>query len=237
MVRHPRGSYIVPGTATAVSSSGHTGKQIISLKLSSMCKSASRAVLSRMQLTLLATRRTPRGASRLVQAMTAWSVRTRRAPSRHFRDARVHGHTTTALYVVEYTPPPDPDWCFTHPHPDPHPPISATCVEQHRHSGRGQGVEENMRGKPHDVREYLQLEPHHRRLRRGERPHRSRGQGLGDARQLLRKLSECATVARSTMTRAWERRERRQGGEGTGRREGGGGGRGDVLMSCMAVVV
>ena len=59
-------------------------------------KSASKAVLSRKQLTL-ATRRTPHGASRLVQAMSAWWVKTRRAPSRHFRDARVYAHTTTAM--------------------------------------------------------------------------------------------------------------------------------------------
>ena len=38
-------------------------------------KSASRAVLSRMQLTLHATRPTPHGASRLVLAMSAWSVK------------------------------------------------------------------------------------------------------------------------------------------------------------------
>ena len=61
-------------------------------------KSASQAVLSRMQLTLHATRRTPHGGSRLVLAMSAWSVNTRRAPSRHGRDARVYGHTTTAIY-------------------------------------------------------------------------------------------------------------------------------------------
>ena len=68
-------------------------------------KSASQAVLSRMQLTLHATRRTPHGASRLVQAMSAWSVKTRRAPSRHCRDARVYGHTTTAMHDNECTLP------------------------------------------------------------------------------------------------------------------------------------
>ena len=53
-------------------------------------KSASQAVLSRMKLTFHATRRTPtHGASRLVQAMPAWSVKTRRAPTRHCGDARV----------------------------------------------------------------------------------------------------------------------------------------------------
>ena len=40
-----------------------------------------------------ATRRTPRGASRLVQAWLAWSVKTRRTPSRHGRDAGVCGPT------------------------------------------------------------------------------------------------------------------------------------------------
>ena len=40
-----------------------------------------RAVLGRMQFTLNATRRTPHGASRLMQAMSAWLVKTRRAPS------------------------------------------------------------------------------------------------------------------------------------------------------------
>ena len=68
-------------------------------------KSASQAVLSRMQLTLHATRRTPHGASRLVLAMSPWSVETRRAPSRHCRDARVYGPTTTAMLDDEYTPP------------------------------------------------------------------------------------------------------------------------------------
>ncbi|CAN0060285.1 unnamed protein product, partial [Laminaria digitata] len=46
---------------------------------------ASQAVLSRMQLTLHArlAEQTPHGASRLVQASNVWSVKTRRAPSRH----------------------------------------------------------------------------------------------------------------------------------------------------------
>ena len=73
----------------AVSGSGHTGNLINALKLPSICKYASQAVLSTMQLTLHATRRTTHGASRLVQAMSAWSVKTSRAPSRHCSDARV----------------------------------------------------------------------------------------------------------------------------------------------------
>ena len=40
-------------------------------------------IFSRMQLTFHTTRQTPDGASRLVQAMSAWSVNTRRALSRH----------------------------------------------------------------------------------------------------------------------------------------------------------
>ena len=48
-------------------------------------KSASRVVLCRMHFTVHVTPRTPHGASRLVQAMSAWSAKTRRAPSRHSR--------------------------------------------------------------------------------------------------------------------------------------------------------
>ena len=71
--------------------------------LSSIRMSASKAVLCRMPLTLHATRPAPHGASRLVQAMRVWSVKTRRAPFRHCRDARVYGYTTT---VMCDTPPP-----------------------------------------------------------------------------------------------------------------------------------
>ena len=70
-----------------------------------MCKSASQAALSRMKLTLHATRQTHHGASRLVHAMSVWSAETRGAPCRHCRDARVYGHTTTAMHDIEYTPP------------------------------------------------------------------------------------------------------------------------------------
>ena len=57
-----------------------------------------------MQLTLHVTRRTPHGGSRLVLAMSVWSVKTLRAPSRHCGDTRVYGHTTTAMHDSEYTP-------------------------------------------------------------------------------------------------------------------------------------
>ena len=74
-----------------------------------MPKSVLRAVLGRMQFTLHATRRTPHGASRLVQATSASLVKTRRAPSRHSRDARVYGHTTTAMHKLSTPPrPPSP---------------------------------------------------------------------------------------------------------------------------------
>ena len=62
------------------------------------------AVPSRMQFTLHATRRTPHGASRLVQALSAWLVKTRRAPSRYSRGARVYGHTATAMHKLRTTP-------------------------------------------------------------------------------------------------------------------------------------
>ena len=58
-------------------------------------------VLSSMKLTLHATRRTPHGASRLVHAMPARSVKTRQAPFRHCGDARDDGYAWN-----EYTPPP-----------------------------------------------------------------------------------------------------------------------------------
>ena len=60
-------------------------------------------VLSRMQLTLHATRRTLHGASRLVHATSAWSVKTRHAPSRHCRDGEVYSLDTTAM--LEMSPP------------------------------------------------------------------------------------------------------------------------------------
>ena len=72
-----------------------------------MPKSILRAVLGRIQFTLHATRRTPHGAARLVRAMSAWLVKTRRAPSRHSRDARVYCHMTTTMQKLS-TPPHSP---------------------------------------------------------------------------------------------------------------------------------
>ena len=61
-----------------------------------------------MQLTPHATRRIPHGASRLVQVMCAWSVKTRHAPSGHRRGARVntHGHATATMHKYRVHPPP-----------------------------------------------------------------------------------------------------------------------------------
>ena len=50
-----------------------------------------------------ATRRTAHGASRSLQALPAWSVTIWRAPSLHFRDARVYGIKTTAMHDNWYT--------------------------------------------------------------------------------------------------------------------------------------
>ena len=50
------------------------------------------------------TRRTHHGATRFVHAMSAWSEKTRRAPSRHSRVARVYGHTTTAKHEMDASP-------------------------------------------------------------------------------------------------------------------------------------
>ena len=57
-----------------------------------------------LPVTLDATRQMPHGASRSVKAMSAWSVKARRAPSQHCWDARVYGHKTTAMYDNDYTP-------------------------------------------------------------------------------------------------------------------------------------
>ena len=61
-----------------------------------------------MQLTLHAIHRRPHGTCRRIKIkknMSAWSVKTRRAPSRHCRDARVYGQTTTAKQRHDYTAP------------------------------------------------------------------------------------------------------------------------------------
>ena len=71
-----------------------------------MCKSASQAVLGKMQLILHVPHRTPHGAPRLVQlTLFSWSVNTRHAPSRYCSNARVYDHTTTTMHEIEYVSP------------------------------------------------------------------------------------------------------------------------------------
>ena len=112
-VRHRRDSYLVipiavSGVATPENKVYRNSLALssISKKVGTRCPSPSyERFLGRMQFTLHATRRTPHGTSRLVQAFSAWLVKTRLAPSRHSGDARVYGHTTTAMHKLS-TPPP-----------------------------------------------------------------------------------------------------------------------------------
>ena len=98
MLRHARGRYIVHSLPHRKTS------QFIRRCQPYSRKSVSQAVLSSTQLTLHATRRAPHGALRLVLATSAWSVKTRRAPPRQCRDARLYGHTSTTLRDSEYAP-------------------------------------------------------------------------------------------------------------------------------------
>ena len=113
MVRHPQGSYIVIPIAVSGVATPENRAEVIGAVIHKqesrhkMPKSVLRVVLGRMQFTLHAARRTPHGSSRLVQAISAWSVETRCAPSRQSRAARVYGHTTTAMQKLS-TPPPTP---------------------------------------------------------------------------------------------------------------------------------
>ena len=61
-----------------------------------------------MKLALHATRRTSHNASRVVHTMSAGSVKTGRAPSRHCRVTRVYGHTATTMLEMNTPPPPLP---------------------------------------------------------------------------------------------------------------------------------
>ena len=96
--------------------SGHTKKQRNSLAMSSgskkvgtRCRSPSyEQSLEKCSSPYMRLAERPHSASRLVQAMSAWLVKTRRAPSRHSRDARVYGHTTTAMHKLSTPHPPSP---------------------------------------------------------------------------------------------------------------------------------
>ena len=110
VVRHPRGK--LHSNTHCCLWSGHNRKQTNSLALPSMskkvvtrCRSPSyERFLEEVQFTLFMRLAEPHGASRLVQTMSIWLVKTRRAPSRHSRDAREYGHTTTVMHKLS-TPP------------------------------------------------------------------------------------------------------------------------------------
>ena len=84
MVRHPQGSYIVMPIAVSGVATPENRSQLIGAVIHKqesrhkVPRSVLRAVLGRMQFTLHATRRTSHGALCLVQAMSAWLVKTRR---------------------------------------------------------------------------------------------------------------------------------------------------------------
>ena len=61
-----------------------------------------------MKLTFHSSGPTRHGALRMVQTLSSWSVKTRRVPSRHCRDAMVYGPTTTPMHDNEYPPPRHP---------------------------------------------------------------------------------------------------------------------------------
>ena len=124
MVWHPVGSYHCPPIHCCLWKWPRRRIYENSLTLPvihNICKSASQAILS---LSTLVGCSSP--FMRLVEhltalrgwcyniAMSAWSVKTRRAPSRHCRDARVYDHTTTAMHDVEYTLPPPPPTSSIH---------------------------------------------------------------------------------------------------------------------------
>ena len=92
-----------------VSGSGPIRKTSIRRCRSHAKKSDSQAALSRMQFTFHSTRRIPRDASRLVQAISAWSAATRRAPNWRCRDVRVCAQAATYGHAWhEYSHPPSP---------------------------------------------------------------------------------------------------------------------------------
>ena len=105
MVRHPRGSFIVYPLLSPEAATPKKQNQVLRRCRLYARKSASRAVLSRMQFTLHATRPTPHGASRSVLTMSVWSMKARRPTYRNCRHARVYGHTTPAVHDMStHTP-------------------------------------------------------------------------------------------------------------------------------------
>ena len=75
------------------------------MRKSKVPTSASRVVLSWMQLTRHATRQTPHGTSSVVHAMHAWSVKTPHTPSPNRRDARVYDPKDSGHALYDYLTP------------------------------------------------------------------------------------------------------------------------------------
>ena len=141
-------------------------------------------MLSRIPLTLHATRPTPPGDSRLAQPMSAWSVKTRRAPSRHCRGARVYGHTTTTMHDNEYTPPPSPSSPAAAKHANSSPP------PQKKHSlwRRRQEVERSSRRDHGEMRPRLPCLPQQQQQRHQQQQRVM--EGLLEAKEAPRRRRE-----------------------------------------------
>ena len=75
-----------------------------------MRKPASQVDLSRTQLTHNVTRLTLHGASQLMHAMSVWSAKARRAPSRHSRGVMVNDLKATTMHEMSTPPPPGYLW-------------------------------------------------------------------------------------------------------------------------------
>ena len=116
----PTGSTMAPPLQTSLWS-GHTRKQgnplvaVIHKQESRhmVPKSVLRAVLGRMDA-VHPTCNSPNTSRRFAlgaSSTSAWLVKTRRAPSRHSRHAKVYGHTTTGMRKLS-TPPPKPAILF-----------------------------------------------------------------------------------------------------------------------------
>ena len=91
-----------------VSGSGHIANQTMHLTLASICKDVPLSSGSSLDAADLScdSSNTSHGTSRLVLAMSAWLVKTRLVRSRHCRNAKICGHTITAMHDMGTPPPP-----------------------------------------------------------------------------------------------------------------------------------
>ena len=121
--RHPRGSYLsivysllFLEVATPDIRSSSSTLSSVGNKTCGKCRSPpDKWFFNRMQLTLHATRQIPHGTLRLVQAMSAWSLKNPTCSVRHCTDGRAYGHTTAAMHDNAYTPAPPPSlWKCLH---------------------------------------------------------------------------------------------------------------------------